>query len=194
MRASGTGLVLGALVFLLPGVAWAAPADGDVDQAFETEPPGPRDSGRLLVLGGLGAPDLFFIEADYSIRRDFAITARVGGLPPLVNRISAGIHGLLPLSPDTALVPRHALGFQAEFSGIAVANLNLGDDRVYQPGEQPDDRTFRTTIGPTLSAGYLFTSLGGLHLRVMGGAFIPVAGDLTRPMPNVQLGLGGLLQ
>lgn len=193
MRAFGTGLVMGALVFLLPGVAWAAPADADVDQAFKTAPPTPRDSGRLVVLGGLGVPDLLFIEADYLIRRGFAISARAGGLPPLVNRISAGLLGMLPLSSDTALVPLHALGFQAEFSGMAVANLRVDDD-VYLQGEQPDDRTFRTTIGPTLSAGYLFTSLGGLHLRVMGGAFIPVAGDLTRPVANVQLGLGGLLQ
>jgi len=193
MRALGTGLVLGALVFLLPGVAWTAPADAEVDQAFEPAQPNRRDSGRLVVLGGLGVPDLVFVEADYSISRGLAITARAGGLPPLLNRISAGLLGLVPLSSDTALVPRHALGFQAEFSGMAVANVNL-DDRVYGPGERPDDRTFRTTIGPTLSAGYLFTSLRGLHLRVMGGAFIPVVGDLDRPVANIQLGLGGLLR
>lgn len=193
MRTCAVVLVLVALVSFLPAVAWTAPVDSGVREEIDTAPRSPRDTSRFVLLGGLGVPDLVYIEADYSIWRGLAVTARAGGLPPLVNRFSVGLLGLLPLSSDTALVPRQSLGLQVEFSSMAVINFNFpGDDRVYLAGERPDDRAFHTSIGPTVSAGYLFTSLGGLHLRVMGGAFFPVSGDLSTPVPNLQLGIGKL--
>lgn len=186
------GLILGVLTLALPVVAWAAPDDAGAQQESEAAQSGSRDASRRILLGGMGVPDVMFIEADYVVGPALAITARAGGFPPLLGRFSAGFLGLVPLSSDTALVRRHALGLQAELSAIAVINL-AGDDRVSRPGEGLVQRDFHTTIGPTVSAGYLYTLPNGDHLRLMGGAFFPVSGDLSTPLVNVQLGLGRLL-
>lgn len=184
MRTRMFAFALGVLAFVVPTEALSAPSDPVVGRESEPSSESERDTARFLLFGGFGAPDLLFIEADHAVWRGLLVTARAGGLLPLFARFSTGVLGFLPLSSDTSLVPRHALGLQAEFSMVAMLNLN----EEFESGL--DHGRFRSTIGPTVSAGYLYTPKDGRHLRLMGGAFLPVSGDLAWPTVSLLLGIG----
>jgi len=112
---------------------------------------------------GTGFPDLLHAEVDVSLFRSLAVTGRVGGIPDFLLTASAGALGILALSSDSALVPRHALGLEVAY-GVLLARFRDEED-----GASSSPQLARRTT-PYVSGGYLFTSSGGLHLRLMAGA------------------------
>ncbi|AKU90908.1 hypothetical protein AKJ08_1295 [Vulgatibacter incomptus] len=135
---------------------------------------------------GTGFPEMLHLEADVALTRYLAATGRIGGLPTFFFSASAGLLGLLPLSADTALIPRHALGLGVELSTTAIWAGESYDSWTHE------DLFPNSSSGPTVSAGYLYTASSGFHVRVMGGVFVSTWGNRVG-MGNLRVSLGGIL-
>ncbi|AKU90910.1 hypothetical protein AKJ08_1297 [Vulgatibacter incomptus] len=140
----------------------------------------------MLLMAGTGFPEFLHVEVDVALARYLAVTGRVGALPPVIFEASAGLLGLLPLSADTALIPRHALGLGVELSTMSA---KFGSDLEHRSEDLFPDASH----GPTVSAGYLYTSRSGFHVRVMAGAFLAMWGHDDQNWLNLRVSLGGLL-
>lgn len=147
--------ILGLILALLPDWAAADEAElvtGPANQATVDS----RVTDRLLFMGGTGLPDLLHLELDVALARYVFLTGRVSTLVLLYSAASAGVMGVLPLSSDPNLVPRHALGFAVEATSFYVIQLY----GTFQ--EDPFDVTY--------TAGYLYTSDRGAHVRLSLGS------------------------
>ena|GEM_PF-5379212 len=188
-------IIAAAVLFVLPTAAQGDPESRDDPGASvpaplvlerDGAPSNHRDSARVLLLGGVGLPQLVNVEADVAVVRGLAITGRAGMFPPLFFSASAGVLGLVPLSLDTGVVPRHALALGAEWTTMAVPPINGANKTSERYG------TFVTQTSALLSTGYLYTSDGGFHFRVIAGVLTPFN---LNPLPPIDLRIafGGLL-
>lgn len=172
-----SSLVL-AIALALPAGSRGEPAADEAEAAID-----PRESSRFLLMFGTGFPDLLHAEVDVALIRYLAVTGRVGGIPDLLLTASVGALGILRLSSDSAVVPRHALGVEVAY-GVLMSRV---DGDVEDGGRSGPQFPTRTT--PFFSGGYLFTSSDGLHLRLMAGALR--ADD--RWFGDIRFAVGGLL-
>ncbi|HEY0839542.1 MAG TPA: hypothetical protein VGD74_05100 [Vulgatibacter sp.] len=169
------------------GASLPVPSESRGDPAAgAAEAVDPRETSNLLLMFGSGFPHLVHAEVDVALSRYLAAITRVGGLPPFLWSASVGAMGILPLSSDTALVPHHALAVELSY-GFVFAG---GEEEGLGTTSQESGPHYHRTATPFLSAGYLFTSLDGLHLRLMAGALRP---ESDRWYGDLRIALGGLL-
>lgn len=128
-----------------------------------------RDTDRFVLVGGFGFPDALHWELDASLNRYLAVTGRVAALPTAhagIATATAGVLGMLPLSSDESIVPRHALGLSLE----ASAFVYFQDYNYYDPdSEEPPRREVTRGLTPLVSIGYLHTSDRNFHIRAFVG-------------------------